>query len=88
VRAYITLCLALAAKALNGRAASSHKRAFDPACAKYDFRVFLLRLNLIGEEFKAVRKHLLANMPGDAAFKKGRPQTSLEPETQPHAAAC
>ena len=88
VRAYITLCLALAAKALNGRAASSHKRTFDPASAKYDFRVFLLRLNLIGEEFKAVRKHLLANMPGDAAFKKGRPQTSLETETQPHAAAC
>ena len=88
VRAYITLCLALAAKALNGRAASSRKRAFDPASAKYDFRVFLLRLNLIGEEFKAVRKHLLANMPGDAAFKNGRPQPAPETATQPHAAAC
>ena len=88
VRAYITLCLALAAKALNGRAASSRKRAFDPASAKYDFRVFLLRLNLIGDEFKAVRKHLLANMPGDAAFKNGRPQPAPETATQPHAAAC
>lgn len=88
VRANITLCLALAAKALNGRAASSRKRAFDPASAKYDFRVFLLRLNLSGDEFKAVRKHLLANMPGDAAFKYGRPQPTSETPTQPHVTAC
>ena len=31
-------------------------------------------LGLIGDEFKNVRKHLLANMPGDAAWKNGRPQ--------------
>jgi hypothetical protein len=28
---------------------------------------------MIGEEFKTTRKHLLALMPGDAAFKNGRP---------------
>ncbi len=40
---------------------------FDSVSAKYDFRTFLLRLGLIGDEFKTARKHLLAAMPGDAA---------------------
>ncbi|MFV0408095.1 MAG: amidoligase family protein [Propioniciclava sp.] len=74
VKAYLQFCLAVAAKALNGRAASSRKRDFDPQSAKYDFRVFLLHLGLIGDEFKTARKHLMANMPGDAAFKNGRPK--------------
>jgi len=73
-KAYLQFCLAVAAKALNGRAASSRKRDFDPQSAKYDFRVFLLHLGLIGDEFKTARKHLMANMPGDAAFKNGRPK--------------
>jgi len=63
---------------LNGRAASSRKRNFDPQSARYDFRVFLLHLGLIGDEFKTARKHLLAALPGDSAFKRGRPK----PETQ------
>lgn len=74
IKAYLQFCLAVAAKALNGRAASSRKRDFDPKSAKYDFRVFLLHLGLIGDEFKTARKHLMANMPGDAAFKNGRPK--------------
>jgi len=73
VRAYVVFGLALAAKALNGRAASSRKREFNPQSARYDFRVFLLHLGLNGDEFKTVRKHLLATMPGDSAFKRGRP---------------
>ena len=38
-------------------------------------------LGLIGDEFKTARKHLMANMPGDAAFKNGRPNpvTDLDP---------
>jgi len=74
VKAYVQLVLALAAKGLNSRAASSRKREFKPESAKYDFRVFLLHLGLIGEEFKTARKHLLNAMPGDAAWKRGRPQ--------------
>ncbi|HPN95983.1 MAG TPA: amidoligase, partial [bacterium] len=38
----------------------------------YDFRVFLLGLGLIGDEFKTARHHLLANLEGDSAFKNGR----------------
>ncbi|HEY3416708.1 MAG TPA: amidoligase family protein, partial [Armatimonadota bacterium] len=75
IRAYILFSLALAAKALSTRSACSRKRKFDPQSAKYDMRVFLISgLKMNGEEFKTARKHLLARMPGDAAFKYGRPQ--------------
>ena len=36
---------------------------------KYAFRCFLLRLGFIGDEFKADRKILLANLDGSSAFK-------------------
>jgi len=75
IRAGLVFCLAIAAKALNAKCASSTKRAYNSSSAKYDFRVFMVSgLGLIGDEFKNVRKHLLANMPGDAAWKNGRPQ--------------
>ena len=86
IKAYVQLVLAVAAKSLNGRAASSRKRAFNPQSARYDFRVFLLHLGLIGDEFKTARKHLLEAMPGDSAFKRGRPveepQADNEAESQ------
>lgn len=74
IKAYIQFCLAVAAKALCSRAACSRKREFNPQSAKYDFRVFLIHLGLIGDEFKTARLHLMENMPGDAAFKRGRPK--------------
>lgn len=73
VKAAVQFVLSIAAKALNSRAASSRKKAFDPASAKYDFRIFLIHLGLNGDEFKTARMHLLHAMPGDAAFKHGRP---------------
>ncbi len=73
IKAYIQFCLAIAAKALTARAASSKKREFTATSAKYDFRCWLLRLGLIGDEFKTARLHLMANMPGSAAWKNGRP---------------
>ncbi|MFI4912341.1 MAG: amidoligase family protein [Sedimentisphaeraceae bacterium JB056] len=69
IKAYIQFCLALAAKAINARSASSRKREFSAESAKYDFRVFLLHLGLIGAEFKTARMHLMKNMPGSAAWK-------------------
>ena len=33
-----------------------------------------------GDEFKTARKHLLARMPGDSAFKHGRPTTGKREE--------
>jgi hypothetical protein len=76
IRAYVQLVLAIAAKALTGRSACSRRRTLDAQSARYDFRVFLLRLGLIGDEFKTARRHLLAPLPGDSAFRRGRPAPS------------
>ena len=37
---------------------------------KYTFRTWLLRLGMIGEEYKDARKILLKNLSGNAAFRK------------------
>lgn len=36
---------------------------------KYSFRCFLIRLGMVGVEFKAARKVLLRNLPGSSAFR-------------------
>jgi hypothetical protein len=74
IKSYVQFSLCLAMKALRSKAASSKKREFNPASAKYDFRVFLISsLKMNGPEFKTARYHLLKNMPGSAAWKNGRP---------------
>lgn len=72
VKANLQLVLAMAANALQAKAASSKRREFNQATAKYDFRVVLLRLGLIGDEFKTARFHLLKRLAGSAAWKGGR----------------
>ena len=39
---------------------------------KYAFRCFLLRIGMIGTEYKAARKVLLRNLSGSSAFRHGR----------------
>jgi len=41
---------------------------------KYDFRCFLLRLGFIGDKYKGLRKLLMRNLTGNAAFKNGKPK--------------
>ena len=43
---------------------------------KYAFRCFLLRLGMIGEEYKAARKVLLRNLTGSSAFRSVKPESS------------
>jgi hypothetical protein len=74
VKAYIQFCLALCAKALKAKAAAARKRQINAASGRYDFRVLLLRLGMIGDEFKTARQHLLANLQGSTAWKNGRPE--------------
>ena len=76
VKAYIQFALALSAKAINARASNSKRRDFNPDTAKYDFRVFLLKLGLIGDEFKTARLHLMARLAGSTAWKHGRRDTN------------
>lgn len=65
--AYIQLCLAISHQALVQRGASRIKT--QPENEKYTFRTWLLRLGLIGDEFKTARRHLLKNLEGNIAWR-------------------
>jgi len=54
-------------QAITQRAASSRKT--ESTNEKFTFRTWLLRLGLIGDEFKTARLHLLANLEGDSAWR-------------------
>ena len=71
VKAYIQLCLAISAQALETKAASPTRPDTDNP--KYTFRCWLLRLGFIGDEFATAREHLTANLPGNAAWRSGTP---------------
>lgn len=45
---------------------------------KYAFRCWLLRLGFIGDEYKSVRKILMRNLTGSAAFRYGRLADTIE----------
>ncbi len=68
VRANITLALAISAQAINQKRAVMRKTEITENPA-FTFRTFLLRLGLIGPEYKNVREHLLENLPGDRAWR-------------------
>ena len=73
IRANVLLALTVVHKAMAAKAASAkNPRPYNAASAKYDLRVFLLRLGWNGAMFKAPRQHLLKRMPGSAAWKDGR----------------
>lgn len=69
VRSDIVLSLAISAQAINQKFSSS-----KPICTdneKYAFRCWLLRMGLIGDEFKTCRYHLLKNLSGNSAWRHG-----------------
>ena len=69
LKAYIQFCMALAVQAQNQKRALSRKSSSDNE--KYMFRCWLLRLGLIGDEFKTGRLHMLKNLEGNAAWRAG-----------------
>ena len=71
VRANITLALAISAQAINQSRTVMRKTEITENPA-FTFRTFLLRLGLIGPEYKNVREHLLENLPGDRAWRYDR----------------
>ena len=73
VRANITLALAISAQAVNQKRTLMRKTEISENPA-FTFRTFLLRLGLIGPEYKNVREHLLSNLPGDRAWRYDRSQ--------------
>ena len=68
------LALLIAAKAKTAKCASTKKpREYSEESAAYDARVFLLHAGAIGPELKNFRKFILGNLPGNKAWKHGRP---------------
>lgn len=67
VKSYIQLCLAISHQALVQKGASRNKT--QSPNEKYTFRTWLLRLGLIGDEFKTARQHLLKNLDGNIAWR-------------------
>ena len=45
------------------------KDKFHSSNEKYAFRCWLVRLGMIGDDYKVTRKILLSNMPGNSAFR-------------------
>lgn len=68
MRANITLALAISAQAINQKCTQMRKTEISENPA-FTFRTFLLRLGLIGPEYKNVREHLLKNLEGDRAWR-------------------
>ena len=56
---------------LTNRNSLCHLTSENPA---FTFRTFLLRLGLIGPEYKNVREHLLKNLEGDRAWRYDKSQ--------------
>lgn len=67
VKSAIQLSLAISHQALIQKSARHAKTVSDNE--KYTFRTWLLRLGLIGDEFKTARHHLLKNLEGNIAWK-------------------
>lgn len=75
IKTYIQLCLAISHQALTQHGASARKTASGNE--KYTFRTWLLRLGMIGDEFKTARDLLLEPLSGDIAFRNGRPRAAV-----------
>ena len=67
VQAYVQLSLAISHQALIQKRAMRNKT--HSGNEKYTFRTWLLRLGMIGDEFKTARTHLLKNLDGNIAWK-------------------
>lgn len=67
IKAYIQFCLAVTNQALSQNGASVRKTCSSNE--KYTFRTWLLRLGMIGDEFKTARTHLLEKLDGCIAWK-------------------
>lgn len=67
IKAYIQLCLAISHQALEQKRAQPTRT--HSSNEKYTFRTWLLRLGMIGDEFKTARLHLLNNLEGNIAWR-------------------
>lgn len=85
VDAYSRLIGALCAAAKEKKRVTAREKASDNE--KFAFRVFLIRVGFVGDEYKVARKILLSNLNGNSAFKNGRPIKAEEDEL-PESEVC
>ena len=71
VNAYSTLILQLCKAAKEQKRVTAKEKQVDNE--KFTFRVFLIRLGFVGDDYKSDRKILLRNLSGNSAFKNGAP---------------
>jgi hypothetical protein len=71
VAAYSCFVSALCAAAREHKRISAREKNVENE--KFAFRVFLIRLGLVGDGFKKARKILLRNLDGNTAYRDGRP---------------
>lgn len=76
LKAYVQLCLAMNYRALHSRSASY--TPLQSENLRYTMRCWLLRLGFIGDEFATARRVFTNRLPGDTAFRHGRPTKAAE----------
>ena len=68
IKAYIQFCMAVTNQALTQKRASCRHAVTNNE--KYAFRCWMLRLGLIGDEFKTCRHHFLKYLDGNSAWRQ------------------
>lgn len=68
IKAYIQFCLAVCHQALSQKKASARRTVTNNE--KYAFRCWMLRLGLIGDEFKTCRLHFMKHLEGNSAWRQ------------------
>ena len=76
IKAYSTLICSLCKFAENQKRVTCQKQEVENE--KYAFRCMLLRIGMIGDETKEVRKRLMRRLEGSASFKSGRKKDAGE----------
>lgn len=74
IKAYIQFCLAVTYQALTQTKATPRRTHSDNE--KYAFRCWMLRLGLIGDEYKTCRFHFLKHLDGNSAWRSGHTAAS------------
>lgn len=77
VLAYSRFIGALCAAAKEQKRVTAKEKDVDNE--KFAFRVFLIRLGFVGDEYKVARRVLLKNLSGNSAFKSGAPKAGVTP---------
>lgn len=74
--AYSRLITALLKMAKRQKRVTAKEKPIENA--KFDMRLFLVRLGFVGDEYKTARKILLRNLSGNSAWKAGQPLDNRE----------